>query len=90
MAYLLICKDKKNSLKKRLTIRNEHLDYIRKFKKKLILAGPILDKNEKASGSIIILDIDNVDDVKNFIQNDPYSKIKLFDKITIHKFKKVF
>tara|TARA_B100000686_G_C16730481_1_gene940369 strand:+ start:870 stop:1142 length:273 start_codon:yes stop_codon:yes gene_type:complete len=90
MAYLLICKDKKNSLKKRLSVRNEHLNYIKKFEKKLILAGPILDKTEKSRGSIIVLDFDNLNDVNVFIKNDPYSKIKLFDKIIIHKFKKVF
>ena len=57
MAFLITCKDKKNSLELRLSTREEHIKYLKKVKKKLILAGPILDKNDKPIGTVLILDL---------------------------------
>ena len=42
MAYLILCRDKKNSIEKRLKQRPAHVEYLKKFEKKIICAGPIL------------------------------------------------
>ena len=89
MAYLVTCKDKKNSINLRLSTREEHIKYLKKIKKKLILAGPILDKNNEPIGTVLILDFDKMTDVSKFLNNDPYSKVHLFDEIKITRFKKV-
>ena len=44
--FLIVCKDKKNSLRKRLNNRDNHLNYLKTLKDKLILAGPLLNKME--------------------------------------------
>lgn len=89
MAYLITCTDKKNSLDLRLSTREEHVKYLKKKKKKLILAGPMLDKNNKPIGTVLMLDYDKITDVKEFLNDDPYSKARLFDEVRIIKFKKV-
>ena len=89
MAFLITCKDKKNSLELRLSTREEHIKYLKKVKKKLILAGPILDKNDKPMGTVLILDFDKITDLKKFLNGDPYSKVHLFDEVKITRFKKV-
>ena len=89
MAFLITCTDKKNSLYLRLSTREEHIKYLKKIKKKLILAGPILDKNDKPIGTVLILDFDKMTDLKKFLNGDPYSKVHLFDEVKITKFKKV-
>ena len=89
MAFLITCKDKKNSLELRLSTREEHIKYLKKVKKKLILAGPILDKNDKPIGTVLILDFDKITELKKFLNGDPYSKVHLFDEVKITKFKKV-
>ncbi len=89
MAFLITCKDKKNSLELRLSTREEHIKYLKKVKKKLILAGPILDKNDKPIGTVLILDFDKITDLKKFLNGDPYSKVHLFDEVKITRFKKV-
>ena len=89
MAFLITCKDKKNSLELRLSTREEHIKYLKKIKKKLILAGPILDKNDKPIGTVLILDFDKITDLKKFLNGDPYSKVHLFDEVKITRFKKV-
>ena len=89
MTYLITCTDKENSIDLRLSTREEHIKYLKKIKKKLILAGPILDKNDNPVGTVLILDFDNLNAVKKFLNEDPYSKVDLFNDIKIVRFKKV-
>jgi len=90
MPFLIICKDKKNSLKKRLAVRTGQICHLKTLKKKMLMAGPILNKNKKPIGSILIIDLDKRSDLNNFLKKDPYSKAELFKEIIIHKFKRVF
>ena len=89
MAYLITCKDKENSIELRLSTREEHIKYLKKIKKKLILAGPILDKNDNPVGTVLIVDFDELAAVKKFLYDDPYSKVNLFQEVEIIRFKKV-
>ena len=89
MAYLVVCRDNENSVNKRLNNRTDHLEYLKSLGKKLILAGPILDKQGNPCGSILVLSFTNREDVDLFIKNDPYSKVNLFSRIEIINFKKV-
>ena len=89
MAFLIKCIDKKNSLDLRLSTREKHIKYLKKIKKKLILAGPILDQKDNPMGTILILDFDKLTEVKKFLNEDPYSKVNLFKEVEIIRFKKV-
>ena len=88
--FIITCFDKKNSLKTRLANRELHLTYLKSFKNKLILAGPILNKRNKPKGSVLILKFKNKFELNNFLKNDPYSKVGLFDTINIEILKRVF
>ena len=88
--YIITCLDKKNSLKKRLANRDLHLKYLKSLKNKLILAGPILNKNNKPKGSVLILKFQNKFELNNFLKNDPYSKVDLFESVKVEIFKRVF
>ena len=90
MAYLIICKDKKNNLSLRLNNREKHLKYLESFKSKLLMAGPIVSKTGDPCGSVIALNFDNKNTIDKFIENDPYNIVGLFDEVIVHKFKKVF
>ncbi len=89
MTYLVTCHDRTNSLDLRLSTREKHLKYINSFKKIIILAGPILDKKKNPIGTVLVLNYDKLDQVNDFLKNDPYNKVKLFKKISILEFKKV-
>ena len=89
MAFLINCTDKENSIDLRLSTREEHIKYLKKIKNKIILAGPILDKNDNPVGTVLIVDLDNFTAVKKFLKDDPYSKVNLFKKVEIIRFKKV-
>ncbi|MBS91855.1 MAG: hypothetical protein CMM95_02225 [Rickettsiales bacterium] len=88
--YIVICLDRKNSLNKRLENRKSHLKHLKSLGKKLLLAGPILNKNNLPKGSLLILDFDNLKNLRKFLRHDPYSQVGLFKSITIEKFKRVF
>ena len=88
--YIITCLDKKNSLEKRLANRKLHLEYLKSLKSNLILAGPILNKINKPKGSVLILKFQNRDELNNFLKNDPYSKVDLFESVNIETFKRVF
>ena len=90
MAYLIICKDKKNNLSLRLNNREKHLKYLESIKSKLLMAGPIVSKTGDPCGSVIALNFDNKNTIDKFIENDPYNIVGLFDEVIVHKFKKVF
>ena len=90
MAYLVICKDKKNSLDKRMRLRETHLKYLKSIKEKLIMAGPILDDLGNPEGSIISVDFKSIKELNLFLENDPYSKHKLFRSVEVYVFRKVF
>ena len=90
MPYTILCFDKENKLNVRKINRDEHLEYLKSFRKNLLLAGPILDKNNLPSGSIIILDLDTKQEIEKFIKDDPYYKAGLFRETKTLNFKKVF
>lgn len=89
MTYLVTCYDKKDSLNLRLSTREKHLKYLNKFKKQIMLAGPILDEDKNPIGTVLILYYDKLEQVNDFLKNDPYTQVKLFKKISILEFKKV-
>ena len=88
--FIVICKDKKNSLGKRLANRNFHLKYLQTLKEKLVMAGPILDDSENPKGSILVIKFENKKKLEEFLKKDPYTKVNLFETVEIELFKRVF
>ncbi len=54
------------------------------------MAGPILNNDDTPKGSVLILRFKTKDDLKNFLKEDPYVQVDLFEEVTIEVFKKVF
>lgn len=88
--FLIICRDKKNSLSIRLSNRSYHLDYLQNLEEKLILAGPLLESNGDPKGSVLIIMSENIEKLEEFLKEDPYVKADLFDSVVIEEFKRVF
>jgi len=53
------------------------------------MAGPCLDDNEQMSGSLIILEVDDMAAAQKWADNDPYAKAGLFESVTLRAWKKV-
>lgn len=85
--FALHCLDKANSLDLRMANREAHLAYVGGFRDQLKLAGPLLDAAGNMAGSLIIVDMADIEAAKAFSANDPYNKAGLFERVEITAFK---
>lgn len=88
MRYALITTDKPGALQIRLNNRDAHLAYIAETGV-VEMAGPMLDENDSMCGSLIILEVEDMEAAKNWARNDPYAKADLFSDVRIQAWKKV-
>jgi uncharacterized protein YciI len=90
MQFVMICEDKPDSLALRMANRDNHLEYIGTHSEKIRLAGPMLsDDGEGMVGSLLIIDAESIEQVRELSANDPYAQAGLFSKVTIHPFRQV-
>jgi uncharacterized protein len=87
MRAALICIDKPDHLQTRLDNRAAHLAHI-ESSGIVEMAGPFLD-GEKMAGSLVILNVDSLDQARDWAANDPYAKAGLFQSVDIREWKKV-
>lgn len=88
MYVALIARDKPDALDTRLATRAAHLDYVAQTGV-VRQAGPLLDNNDQMIGSLIILEVDDMDAAMQWAAGDPYSKAGLFHDVELVAWKKV-
>jgi uncharacterized protein YciI len=88
MHFALIALDKPGTLTVRQANRAAHLAYIEKTGC-VQLAGPFLDDAGEMTGSLLVLDLPDMDAAQAWAAEDPYAKAGLFDSVTIRAWKKV-
>ena len=88
MRMVLIARDRPGALQTRLDTRADHLAYIQKTGV-VEQAGPLLDDSGGMCGSMIVLDVPDMDTARDWAANDPYAKAGLFESVTLQAWKKV-
>ena len=78
MLFAIYALDKEDSIQLRMDTREAHLAYL--ANSPLVFAGPLLDDEGIMCGSLIVLEMENITQVKNFADNDPYAIAGLFQK----------
>ena len=90
MKYVLVCEDRKDGLELRLANREKHLAFIGGLGARVSLAGPMLsDDGERMVGSVLIIEADSAEDIRQIADSDPYAQAGLFEKVTIRPFRQV-
>ncbi len=91
MLFMILAKDKADSLELRMANRAAHLDYLKGAGSRIKVAGPILSAGEepKPIGSMIIIDAASEGAVRLFCDNDPYATAGLFESVEIRHWLKV-
>ncbi len=84
MLFAVHCLDRENSVPLRQATRPAHLDYMKQVERSLILAGPYLNADGDSIGSLLIYDVDTIEDCRRLIDADPYSKAGLFGEVRIY------
>jgi len=88
MLIALICTDKPNHLDTRKANRDAHVAYL-KASDAVVQAGPFLDENGDMYGSLIVLDLPDMDAAHAWAANDPYAKAALFSEVRLEQWNKV-
>lgn len=88
MRVALICKDKPGHLQVRKDNREAHLAHIA-ASGVVELAGPFLNEAGEMTGSMIVVNVDSLQDAKAWASADPYALAGLFESVMITEWKKV-
>lgn len=88
MLFAVMCTDKPRAIETRMENRDAHLAYIKETGV-VTQAGPFLDGADKMCGSLVILDVADMEAAENWAANDPYAKAGLFADVRIEIWKRV-
>jgi hypothetical protein len=83
--FVLTCIDKPDSLEVRLGAREAHLAWAKD--KPLKLGGPFLDEAGRMAGSLIILEVEDIEAARAFSAADPYTQAGLWASVDIRPFR---
>ncbi len=86
--YMMLCTDKPGALDTRKATREAHLAYVAETGC-VVLAGPLLDDAGEMAGSLIVLDLPDIDAAKAWGALDPYTLAGLFESVRLQEWKKV-
>lgn len=90
MLFVIFCTDRPGSLELRLATRPTHLAYLETYREKLVFAGPALDPEGRACGSLLIIEVADRAEADGFAEGDPYAKAGLFESTIIRPLRAVF
>lgn len=90
MLYFVYCQDAPGKSNVRRAERDSHLHYMAKYDQHIILGGPTLDQeDDKADGTALVLNFQNIDAVHTFLDGDPFFKAGLFASRLVKPFQPV-
>jgi uncharacterized protein YciI len=90
MLFVLVCIDKPASLDLRLATRPQHLAYLETYQDRIVQAGALLDTDQRACGSLLIIDVQDHPAAFGFAEADPYGRAGLFESVVIRPYRQVF
>ena len=91
MPYAIQTKDKTGSSEVRTENRAAHIEYLTANKHKLLAAGALIeDDGTGGNGGLLIVDTDDRKEAERFIADDPFTKVGLFEKVTVTRWRKAF
>lgn len=89
--FLILADDYKDpdALSRRLSVRENHLQRMREERAKgnFIVGGAKLDEQGNMHGSMLVVQLENEDAVKKWIDEDPYVTGKVWENIEILPFR---
>ena len=88
MIWVILCKDKPNSLNERIKIIDEHRAYLSTNPIKTLLSGPLTVKEGNMNGSFFMVEANSEEEIQVFQHNDPIFKANIWDEIIISPFNK--
>ncbi len=88
MLIAVICTDKPGHLETRKANRDAHVAYL-KESGVVVQAGPFLNEKDEMYGSLIVLDLPDMDAAHSWAAADPYARAGLFSEVRLEQWNKV-
>ena len=89
MHYVVHCLDHDGAVKTRLDNYDAHKAYLASAPVRTVISGPLLaDDGETMIGSCFVIEAASKEEVEAFNRNDPFNKVGLWQRISIHPFSK--
>lgn len=86
--FLVLCRDRPGALETWLANRPAHLIWIETLGPHLRMAGAILaEDGETLTGSIPVLEADDIDTLRTLRGEDPYQTTGLFEEVEVRPFR---
>lgn len=83
MQYMIKAYDGKNMLERRLAVRPRHLENMAKVPGKVICAGGLLDGEGKMKGSVLIMDFQREELLRQYLDSEPYLKERVWETVEV-------
>ncbi|GAB6387835.1 YciI family protein [Stutzerimonas marianensis] len=91
MPYLIETFDKPDHQQLRRDTRDEHLRFLEANKTRLLACGAKLaDDGSDLGGGLYIVDHETRTEAERFIAEDPFSRVGLFERVTITRWRKAY
>lgn len=98
MWYVIFSQDVENSLEKRMSVREKHLERLTTLRDegRLLTAGPMpaIDADNPGdagfTGSTVIADFSSLEEAKAWADADPYVAAGVYQSVTVKPYKQVF
>ena len=81
MQYIIKAYDGENMLERRLAVRPRHLENMAKVPGKVICAGGLLGDEGKMKGSVLIMDFESKELIRQYLDSEPYIKEQLWGNV---------
>ena len=78
MLYAMIAKDKPGTGDKRTATRPVHLDHLHALGDKLVLAGALLDSDDRPEGSLMVVEAESLEAATAMFMADPFIREGIF------------
>ena len=83
MQYIIKAYDGANRLEKRLAVRPRHLENMAKVPGKVICAGGLLDDEGKMKGSVLIMDFESKELLRQYLDSEPYIREQVWETVEV-------
>ncbi|MFC3608871.1 YciI family protein [Stutzerimonas tarimensis] len=91
MPYLIETFDKPGHQQLRRDTRDEHLRFLEANKTLLLACGAKLaDDGGDLGGGLYVVDLETRAEAERFIAEDPFSRVELFERVTITRWRKAY
>ena len=86
--FVIHCFDKPGHQQVRLDTGTAHLDYAKAWEDHMVVGGPLLTPDgQDMVGSMIIMDLPDLQAAYDWCANDPYGKAGLFESVTVRPYR---